>query len=264
MLEHGVKKLIIGIGGSATNDGGVGLAQALGVKFLNKQGQEIGFGGGNLFQIEKIDTSGLITQNQNLKIEVACDVTNPLNGETGASKIYGPQKGATAEMVLELDSGLTHYATKIKEYLGKEIAQIPGAGAAGGAGAGLMTFLDAKLVKGIDLVIKHAGLEEKVQACDFIFTGEGSLDEQTAYGKTISGVLAIARKYQKPVIAFAGRVADTEALFNLGLTAAFSIVPGITSLEEALKTGKENLENTVRSAVQVIKATTDFTNNELP
>jgi len=252
-LAHGIKKLIIGIGGSATNDGGVGIAQALGVSFFDKAGLEIGRGGGALSEIQTIDLSGLITRNTSLSVEVACDVTNPLTGELGASRVYGPQKGATESMILALDQGLKHYAAKIKEYLGKDVNNIAGAGAAGGAGAGLLAFLDANLVKGIELVINHSGLEEKIKAADYIFTGEGSIDQQTAYGKTISGIVTLAQKYNKPVIAFAGKVADQEALYQLGITGVFGIMPGVCTLEEALKAGKRNLENSVLAVVKLIQ-----------
>ena len=252
-LAHGINKLIIGIGGSATNDGGVGLLQALGVKFLDKAGQEISWGGGALSDIQHIDFSGLITRNIDLTVEVACDVTNPLTGRQGASWVYGPQKGATESMILDLDQGLEHYAAKIEEYIGKEVKELPGAGAAGGTGAGLLAFLNAKLVKGIDLVINHSGLEEKIKTADYIFTGEGSMDRQTAYGKTISGIVTLAQKYNKPVIAFAGKVDDHEALYQMGITALFGIMPGVFTLEEALQAGKTNLENTVAAVVKVIK-----------
>jgi len=252
-LAHNITKLIIGIGGSATNDGGVGIAQALGVSFLDKAGLEIGRGGGALSDIQRIDLSGLITRNTGLSVEVACDVTNPLTGELGASRVYGPQKGATKSMILTLDQGLGHYAAKIKEYLGKDVIDTVGAGAAGGAGAGLLAFLDANLVKGIELVIKHSGLEEKIKTADYIFTGEGSIDQQTAYGKTISGIVTLAQKYNKPVIAFAGKIADQEALYQLGITAVFGIMPGVCTLEEALKAGKRNLENSVLGVVKLIQ-----------
>lgn len=258
VLSHGIKKLIIGIGGSATNDGGAGIAQALGVKFRDENGQEIPKGGGFLNKIATIDLSGLISLPDDLSVEVACDVTNPLTGAKGASQVYGPQKGAIPEMVKILDENLEHYAIKIKEFLGKDIGEMAGAGAAGGAGAGLMAFLNSQLVSGIDLVIKHSGLEEKIKKADFIFTGEGSVDSQTVNGKTISGVVALAKKYQKPVVAFAGKVADTEALYQMGLTAVFGILPTVMSLDEALKTGEKNLENTVVAAVRIIMATKEI------
>ena len=251
-LAHDIKRLVIGIGGSATNDGGVGIAQALGVRFLDKGGNEIEQGGGNLHRIARIDTSKLITRPRSIQVEVACDVNNPLTGIQGASAIYGPQKGATPAMVAELDNGLRHYANMIREYLGKEVETVEGAGAAGGAGAGLMAFLDARLVKGIDLVLRYSGLEDKIKNADYIFTGEGSVDNQTVYGKTISGVTKLARQHHKPVIAFAGKVADIEALYEMGLTAVIGILPQVTTLEEALLNGKQNLAQATTAVVSVI------------
>jgi glycerate kinase len=251
-LAHGIKKLVIGIGGSATNDGGAGIAQALGVKLLDKNGKEIGFGGGELSKIGSIDTSGLITIDKDVEIEVACDVTNPLTGKNGAAYIYGPQKGATKEMVEALDRNLEHYAGKIKAYLHKDVKDMEGAGAAGGAGAGLMAFLNAKTVRGIDIVLKYCKLEEKIKDADYIFTGEGSIDHQVTFGKTISGIIDLAKKYNKPVIAFAGNVKDVDALYRLGITSVFGILPSVGTLKEALESGKENLENTVYAVTKLI------------
>ncbi len=252
VLAHDIKHLVIGIGGSATNDGGAGLAQALGVRFLDQAGREIGFGGRELLKIETIDTSQLITRQRPLRVEVACDVTNPLTGEQGAAQIYGPQKGATPAMVTELDRALSHYAAKIRTQLGREVAFKEGAGAAGGTGAGLLAFLEARLVKGIDLVLKYSGLETNIPAADYIFTGEGSLDDQTIFGKTIAGVTRLAQQHHKPIIAFAGRISDQEALFRMGLTAVVGILPGVCTLEEALRAGPVNLEKAVSSVVRLL------------
>lgn len=251
-LAHGIKKLVIGIGGSATNDGGAGIAQALGVKFLDKDGKEIGFGGGELSKIESIDTSGLIMIDKDVEIEVACDVTNPLTGKNGAAYIYGPQKGATKQMAALLDRNLQHYADKLKEYLNKDVKNIEGGGAAGGAGAGLMAFLNAKKVSGVGLVLQYCNLEEKIKDADFVFTGEGRIDHQVAFGKTISGVIQLAEKYHKPVIVFAGNVNDIDFLYQLGITSVFGIVPSVSTLKEALEEGKENLENCVHSVTKLI------------
>src|SRR4051794_2791539 len=205
-LDKGVTRILIGIGGSATNDGGVGMLQALGVSFKDQDGQELSFGGGALKQLSTIDLSGLDKRIAHVKIDVACDVNNPLIGENGASAIFGPQKGATAEVVEQLDQNLAHYAEIIKRDLGKDIAQTEGAGAAGGLGAGLMAFLNANLKKGVELVIEYTGLEERMAGADYVFTGEGSIDGQTLFGKTPFGVASIAKKYSIPVIAFAGRI----------------------------------------------------------
>lgn len=255
VLAHEIKKLVIGIGGSATNDGGAGIAQALGVKFLDKNGKEIGFGGGELNKIETIDTSALIVIDKDLEVEVACDVTNPLTGETGAATIYAPQKGASKEMVAALDRNLEHYANKLKEFLNKDLKNVEGAGAAGGTGAGLMAFLNAKKVKGVEVVLKYCKLEEKIRDADYVFTGEGSIDHQVVFGKTIPGVIALAKKYNKPVIAFAGNVKDVEALYRLGITSVFGILPSVGSLREALDGGKENLENCVYAVARLINHT---------
>jgi glycerate 2-kinase len=258
ILAHRIKKLVIGIGGSATNDGGAGMVQALGVKLLDKAGKEIGFGGGQLGQIELIDTSGLIEIDKEIVVEVASDVNNPLTGKYGASYIYGPQKGATQKMAEELDYNLEHYANKIKEYLKKEIKNMDGAGAAGGVGAGLMAFLNAKMMDGIDVILNYTDLEEKIKDADYVFTGEGSIDRQIAFGKTISGVTRLANKYNKPVIAFGGNVADITYLYKKGIASIFGILPSVCTLQEALQRGKENLEQAVYSVAVIINYMNKF------
>lgn len=254
-LEHGVKKILIGIGGSATNDGGVGVIQALGGKLLDNEGNELAFGGGELGKLAHIDLSNFDKRLHDVVIEVACDVSNPLCGEKGASKVFGPQKGATPEIVKELDSNLAHYAHIIKKQLKKDIINVPGAGAAGGLGAGLMAFLNGTLKKGIEMVIEYTGLEEKIEAADMVWTGEGSIDFQTQYGKTPLGVATIAKKYNKPVIALAGKVGeDVEALYGNGIDSIFGIMQGVTSLEEALKKGAENTEKTSENIMRLMKS----------
>lgn len=254
-LEHGVEKILIGIGGSATNDGGVGAIQALGGSFKDKNGAEIGFGGGELGKIAAIDLTNLDKRLKKINIEVACDVINPLCGEKGASNVFGPQKGATAEIIKELDSNLANYAKIIKEELKKDVLNIPGAGAAGGLGAGLMAFMDGKLKKGINMVIEYSNLAEKVKLSDMVWTGEGSIDFQTQYGKTPIGVAEIAKKYNKPVIALAGKVGqDIDILYKMGIDAVFCIAREATSLEEALLKGKENVEKTSENIVRLLYA----------
>jgi len=253
-LDHGVERLLIGIGGSATNDGGAGVIQALGGKLLDRYGKELGFGGGELGKLVGIDLENLDKRLANIEIEVACDVTNPLCGERGASYVFGSQKGATVEMVEALDNNLKHYAEVIKKQLGKDIVDVPGAGAAGGLGAGLMAFLNGTLKKGIDMVIDYSGVEEKIKAADMVWTGEGSIDFQTQYGKTPIGVAAVAKKYNKPVIALAGRVGDgAEILYDKGIDCIFGIMKGVTSLEEALEQGKENLEKTAENIMRLME-----------
>ena len=242
-LDKGVKKIIVGIGGSATNDCGAGMAMALGVKLLNSKGEVIEKGGGTLGDVVGIDISGLDQRIKDTKIEVACDVTNPLTGEKGASHVYGPQKGADADMVQKLDANLQHFAAKIKQQLNKNILTIPGSGAAGGLGAGLMAFLDAKLMKGFDIIANAVRLEEKIMHSDLVLTGEGKIDSQTQYGKTIFGVSQLAKKYHKPVIVIAGTVADgAEIMYEKGVDAIFSIVDKPMPLEQALKSAPELLE----------------------
>jgi len=252
-LDHGVKKLLIGIGGSATNDGGAGVIQALGGKLLDKQGDELGFGCEDLGKLNTIDLSNFDPRLKDVIVEVACDVSNPLCGESGASNVYGPQKGATREMVSILDDNLRHYADIIKKQFVKDVLHVPGAGAAGGLGAGLMAFLNGNLKKGIEMVIEYAGLEEKVKNADMVWTGEGSIDFQTQYGKTPLGVATVAKKYNKPVIALAGRVGEgIEILHENGIDSIFGITKGATSLEEALAKGQENIEKTSENIVRLM------------
>lgn len=252
-LDHGIKKLLIGIGGSATNDGGAGVIQALGGKLLDKQGNELGFGGGELGKLNSIDLTNFDSRIKDVVIEVACDVNNPLCGEKGASNVFGPQKGATKEMVEILDDNLKHYADVIKKQLGKDVLDVPGAGAAGGLGAGLMAFLNGTLKKGIEMVIEYTGLEEKVKNSDMVWTGEGSIDFQTQYGKTPLGVATVAKKYNKPVIALAGRVGEgIDVLYEKGIDSIFGIMKGVASLDEALVKGQENIEKTSENIIRLM------------
>ena len=194
----------------------------------------------------KIDLSQLDPRIKEVDIEVACDVNNPLTGELGASHIFGPQKGATPEMVLELDEALKHYAEIIRSDLKLDIERVPGAGAAGGLGAGIMAFLGGKLSPGIDIVIKYTQIEDKMEGVDHVFTGEGSIDSQTRCGK----------KFNRPVIALAGSLGhDVEVLYDYGFDAFFSILPGVCDLERALKEGAKNIERTCENIARLIKIT---------
>ena len=252
-LDKGVKKLLIGIGGSATNDGGAGFIQALGGRLLDENGDDLSYGGGALAKLHTIDLSNLDERLKYVSVEVACDVNNPLCGKEGASYVFGPQKGATREMIEILDQNLSHYAEVIKEQLGKDVISKAGAGAAGGLGAGLMAFLDVKLKSGIEMVIEYANLEEKVRDADMVWTGEGSIDFQTQYGKTPLGVAMIAKKYNKPVIALAGRVGnDIDVLYDKGIDAIFGIMRGVTSIEEVLVKGPENVEKTSENIIRLL------------
>ncbi|WP_312469473.1 glycerate kinase [Neobacillus sp.] len=260
-LDKGVSRILIGIGGSATNDGGTGMLQALGVTFKNKNGEELPFGGGALHQLHTIDLSGLDERIKKIKMDVACDVTNPLIGENGASAVFGPQKGATPEVVKLLDQNLAHFADVIHQVLNKDITHLVGGGAAGGMGAGLTAFLNAHLKKGIDLVIEYTGLEEQIKGADYVFTGEGSIDGQTLFGKTPFGVATIAKKHSVPVIALAGRIGKgVDSLYDHGFTAIVGILPGVSTLEEALKAGATNLEFAAENICRILKNEQKFIN----
>lgn len=252
-LNRGCKKIIIGVGGSATNDGGVGMAKALGIRFLNKDGNETGNGGGELRNIVAIDNSDLDKRIQKAKIMVACDVNNPLTGPGGASYIYAPQKGADSEMVKKLDENLIHLAAVIKKYLKTDLANIQGAGAAGGLAGGLMAFAGAKLKPGFQIVREIANLDQHVKWADLVITGEGKIDNQTQYGKTPMGVAGVAKLYRKPVIAFAGTLGEGyEELYHLGFDAILSIIDKPISLREALIFAPELLVRCVRNAIRLI------------
>ncbi|MFZ5943259.1 MAG: glycerate kinase [Bacillota bacterium] len=252
-LDKGCREFIIGIGGSATNDGGVGMAQALGVKFLNKEGREIGFGGGCLKDIVKIDMAQIDPRVKNSLFKVACDVDNPLCGPRGASHVFGPQKGATPEMVEFLDESLEHLADMILGDLGKDVKDQPGAGAAGGLGAGLMAFCGAKLQRGIELVIEATKLEEKAADADLVITGEGQIDFQTVHGKTPYGVAQAAKKKNIPVIAIVGSIGSgIDVLYGKGIDAVFSIVERPLTLNECMKEGKALAERTAANVMRTI------------
>ena len=244
-LDQGCTKLIIGIGGSATNDCGVGMAQALGGKFLDEEGKQIGYGGRYLKDIEKIDLSQLDSRIAETEIEVACDVDNPLYGKNGAAYIYGPQKGASKKQVKQLDKGLRHIAEIIKNDLGKEVNEIPGAGAAGGLGAGLSAFLDAELRPGIEIVMEASKIEEKMKDIDLVVTGEGKIDGQTCSGKTPVGVSRIAKKKDIPVIAVAGTIGeDAEKVYEEGINFLYSVIDKPMTLKEAIDSADELLLKT--------------------
>jgi len=235
-LDRGCRKLIIGIGGSATNDGGGGMAQALGASLVDEEGRELPFGGGYLHKLRKIDLSGMDSRLKNTRIRVACDVNNPLTGSRGASSVYGPQKGATPDMVEKLDRALKYYAQVIYRDLGIDVENVPGSGAAGGLGAGLMAFLNGELTPGIELVMEAVGLEKELKNCSLILTGEGELDAQSIYGKVPVGVARAAKKENVPVVVLAGSVAeDLGIMHREGITACFSIINKPMTLENAME-----------------------------
>lgn len=252
-LDKNVKKIILGIGGSATNDGGAGFAQALGVKLLDKEGDELPFGGKYLKKLSKIDISNIDARLKDIEFEAACDVTNPLCGKNGASAVFGPQKGAAPAMVELLDESLLHYSQIIEEQLQRSVCDIPGAGAAGGLGAGLLAFTNTRLSKGIDMVIEYTRLKEIIKKADFVITGEGGMDRQTLYGKTPFGVARIAKDKKKKVIAITGYIGKgIDELYKNGFDAIFGIVPYPMTLDKALQTGKENIERTVENIVRLL------------
>ncbi|MFP4974425.1 glycerate kinase [Paenibacillus sp. CN-4] len=253
-LDKGIKKIIIGIGGSATNDGGTGMAEALGVRFLDEAGEPLPRGGGSLNRLAVIDTSALDPRLQEVQLIVASDVTNPLCGERGASRVFGPQKGATPEMVEHLDASLRHYAGIARQQLGKDVADTPGAGAAGGLGAGLLLFTRSEMRKGIEIVIEYTRLKEKLAAADYVLTGEGGIDFQTQYGKTPFGVAQAAKEAGKKVIAVAGYIGEgVEVLYGEGIDAVFGIVPGASELERVLAEGPRNVERTCENIARLLK-----------
>jgi glycerate kinase len=234
-IGMGVEEVIIGIGGSATNDGGLGMAAALGYRFLDGLGRELTPCGESLLQVERIDSADKRSW-EGVRFRVACDVKNPLCGPGGATRVYAPQKGATPAMVEMLEAGMQHYARVLEQYTGTEVAGQAGAGAAGGLGAGCMAFLQARLVSGTDLAVEYSGAEHYAREADIIITGEGRLDHQTLQGKLVSGIASLGRKYKKPVLAICGSLGlSPEDLHAAGITAAFSIVDRPMPLEEAME-----------------------------
>ena len=250
-LELGVKEIHVGIGGSATTDGGIGMAQALGARFLDQNGKELPGIGASLAAIDKIDLSGLDPRIQKTTIKAVCDVDNPLYGPQGAAVVYGPQKGATPEQVEELDNGLKNLAVVIRKDLGKDVALLPGGGAAGGLGAGLFAFLNAELCKGIDLIFDLVSLPEKLTGADLVLTGEGQIDFQTVFGKAPGGVGAAAKAQGIPCIAIAGSIgSDLGDLHDTGITAVFSLCPGPMTLEESMRLSRENIARVTEQAIR--------------
>lgn len=252
-LDNGARNIIIGIGGSATNDGGAGMMQALGAKLTDANGKEIGQGGGSLLSLNCIDVSGLDERLESCVINVACDVTNPLVGDNGASRIFGPQKGACEETIVELDRNLDHFANVIKKYLHVDVKNAPGAGAAGGMGAALMAFLGADLRSGVEIVTEALNLEEHIHDCSLVVTGEGRMDSQSIRGKVPVGVAAVAKKYRKPVIGIAGSLtSDVAIVHQYGIDAVFSVLNSIGTLEEALKNAFDNIYRASRDIAATV------------
>ncbi|MCU9810514.1 glycerate kinase family protein [Paraclostridium sp. AKS81] len=250
-IEKGCRNFIVGIGGSATNDCGVGMLQALGFEFYDENDNLVGLGGKVLNQIKRINTDNKLKELDECNFKIACDVNNPLYGENGAAYIYGPQKGATEEIVKELDKGLKNFAEVVKKDLGKDIAHIEGAGAAGGLGFGFLGFLNSKLESGIKIILDEIKLEEVVKDADIVITGEGRLDNQTAMGKAPIGVAKLAKKHGAKVIAIAGcTTPDAVKCNEEGIDAYFSIVNKAMTIDEAMK--KENAtQNMIETTIQI-------------
>ncbi|MFB1099176.1 glycerate kinase [Terribacillus sp. JSM ZJ617] len=256
-LDNGCRKFVIGLGGSATNDGGVGMLRALGFRFLNKHGEEVGIDGKALIEVRKIDLARIDNRLKECEFKVACDVNNPLCGPKGASYIFGPQKGATTQMVEELDKGLKHFADIVFQELGKDIHNKPGTGAAGGLGAACLGFLNATLKSGIDLILETLEMEKYLHNANFVITGEGKLDGQTSMGKAPLGIAQLASEFKIPVLALAGGVTEETAVLNeLGVTSYFSIVNAPMELEEAMdsKVTYNNLRVTTNQLFRLIKS----------
>lgn len=253
-MEAGARRILVAIGGSATNDGGAGMAQGLGYRLLDAKGESLPSGGGALDRLDRIDASSLHPKLKETIVEVACDVSNPLTGPTGASAVYGPQKGATPQMVETLDRNLAHLAHIVRRDLKVEMDG-KGAGAAGGLGGGLVAFAGGKLRPGVEIVIEATRLAERLEGADLCLTGEGSLDGQTAFGKTAAGVAKLCQQLGVPAVALAGAVSgDLTAVHHLGLVACLSITPHPCSLDEAIISASANLERAAEQAVRLFLA----------
>ena len=255
-IERGCRHFIVGIGGSATNDGGVGMLQALGYDLLTREGKTISYGGNGLKELARIEEANVHPTLKECTFKVACDVTNPLCGENGSSAIFGPQKGAIPEMVQELDQLLLHYAELSKNINSHADRFYPGTGAAGGMGFAFLTYTNATLESGIQIVLTETKLEELIATADFVVTGEGRLDGQTALGKAPIGVAALAKKYQKKVLAFAGAVTpDAKECNQHGIDAFFPILRGVVTLKEAMnkEVAHQNMVDTVEQVFRVVE-----------
>lgn len=256
-IRRGCRKIILGLGGSATNDAATGILAALGYRFLDSDGHELYTSGENLTKIAAIDASDTDPRLARTEFVLACDVDNPFCGKNGAAAVYAPQKGATPEQVRALDDGMRHYASILLTLTGTDIRDIPGAGAAGGIAGGLLPFVNARIRSGIDTVLDTLGFDDALDGADLVLTGEGRIDAQSAMGKAISGIVRRATRKNVPVIALAGEVADASALIDSGLTAAFSIQTAPTDLSVAMQKGS-TLRNVRRTTSQLIAALARF------
>lgn len=253
-INSGAKKIILGLGGSATNDGGCGMAAALGVKFKDEQDQEFIPTGGTLSQIYKIDMNNIYSKIKDVEFISMCDVDNPLCGRLGASAVFAPQKGADEDMVKSLDEGLAHLAKIIKRDLHIEVKDIKGAGAAGGLGAGSIAFLQSKLTKGIDVILDTINFDELVSKADIVFTGEGKFDSQSLHGKVVMGVANRSQKYKTPVIVVTGAIGENiQEAYNKGITAIFSINKEPMEFSKSALKSKENMILTMENILRLLK-----------
>jgi glycerate kinase len=253
-LDGGIRHIILGIGGSATVDGGIGMVQALGGRFTDAQGIDLPWGGAALAQLAAIDLSALDPRLAQCRIEVACDVENPLTGPCGAAAVFGPQKGASAQDVQVLDAALAHLAAVIFRHLGVNVLEWPGGGAAGGMGVAARLFLRGNMRSGIDIIMDAIGLEEAMQGATLVITGEGRLDQQTINGKAPVGVARLAQRHHVPVIGLAGILGEgVEVVHQHGLEAVFSILPRLAPLETVLEQGEENLRYAAQNLARVYR-----------
>ncbi len=255
-MDRGCRRFIVGIGGSATNDGGIGMLQALGFEFLNADEKPVSCGAAGLSELTKIRNTHVIPALSECTFLIACDVTNPLCGPQGCSHIYGPQKGADPEMILQMDQWLSDYALLTKKLCPKADPTVPGTGAAGGLGFAFLSYTNAVLESGIQIVLRETKLQDYLENCDFVITGEGRLDAQTVMGKAPIGVAKLAKKYKKPVLAFAGCISSDANICNTaGIDAYFPIVPEVLTSEEAMNktNAAKNMSNAVEQAFRLIR-----------
>lgn len=253
-LDQGMRRIIIGIGGSATNDGGTGMARALGVRFLDEAGQELPMGGSALAKLAKVDLSGLDPRLQESEVLVACDVDNPLCGPRGCAAVFGPQKGATPEMVAQLDAAMANFAAVAQAATGREVAAYPGAGAAGGLGAGLLLFTPAQLRPGVEIVLEATCFEALVQEADLVITGEGRTDFQTAFGKAPVGVAKVAAQHRVPVVCLSGGLGEgAEDVLAQGIQALLSVVPQPMTLEACMAQAEALVEAAAARLCRLVK-----------
>ncbi len=255
-ISKGCRDFIIGIGGSSTNDGGIGMLEALGYVFYDSEGAPVGPAGKDLARITSINTAGALAELKDCRFRIACDVNNPLYGPLGAAHVFGPQKGATPEIVKTLDDGLKIYSEAVERSLGKDTSAVPGTGAAGGLGYAFVTFLNAELESGISIILKEIRIEEEIKTADYVITGEGKLDFQTAMGKAPVGIAKLAKKYDKKVIAFAGGTTkDADKCNEEGIDAYFGILRLPMAVEEAMEyeTAKANMMSTANQVFRLIK-----------